>query len=96
MKTFIGTVISSKMDKTISVEVSRRWSHPLYQKTVKRTKKYLVHDDQNQAHPGDQVRFRESRPFSKKKRFLLLEVVAHHTLIKKDLLSEAVIKSETT
>lgn len=80
MKTYTGKVISAKMEKTIGVEVSRRWAHPLYQKTVKRTKKYLVHDGKSLAKPGDQVRFVECRPYSKKKRFILLKVLDHQTI----------------
>ena len=71
MKTFQGTVVSTKMDKTVVVEVSRIWTHPLYKKTLRTTKKYLVHDEENKAKEGDTVSFTESKPISKRKRFKL-------------------------
>ena len=72
MKQFSGTVVSTKMDKTIVVEVTRKWTHPKYKKTVKRTKKYLVHDANNSAKVGDVVAFSETKPLSKRKRFALV------------------------
>lgn len=72
-----GQVISTKMTKTISVEVARSWTHPLYQKRVKRTKTYLVHDQAAQAKVGDQVRIIETRPLSRRKRFRLDQVISH-------------------
>ena len=75
MKTFTGIVTSTKMDKTIVVEVTRMWMHPKYKKTVKRTKKYLVHDEVQSASLKDTVKFTESTPISKRKRFKLLEIV---------------------
>lgn len=74
MKTFQGTVTSNKMDKTVVVEVSSLWMHPKYKKQVKRTKKYLVHDEKNQAVIGDSVIFGETTPISKRKRFVLVEI----------------------
>ena len=72
MKTFTGTVTSTKMDKTVVVEVTRSWTHPTYRKTVKRTKKYLVHDEVNTSSVGDSVNFIETKPYSKLKRFCLV------------------------
>jgi small subunit ribosomal protein S17 len=74
MKVFQGIVKSVKMDKTAVVEVSRMWKHPLYRKRVKKTKKYMVHDEKNQAEIGNRVTFRESAPISKNKRFILVSI----------------------
>ena len=70
-----GTVVSSVQDKTIVVRVERRTTHPLYGKTLVRTKKYHVHDETNDAGAGDIVRIIETRPISKLKRWRLLEIV---------------------
>ncbi len=74
-RTFAGTVVSDKMDKTITVLVSTRQLHPMYKKYITRSKKYKAHDESNDAHEGDSVRIIESRPVSKDKRWRLLEVV---------------------
>ena len=74
-KTFTGTVVSDKMDKTVTVTVSTRSLHPLYKKYITRSKKYKAHDETNEAREGDTVRIIESRPVSKHKRWRLLEVV---------------------
>ncbi|MBN2144884.1 MAG: 30S ribosomal protein S17 [Candidatus Aureabacteria bacterium] len=66
-----GTVVSDKMDKTIVVEVQRLYMHPVFKKTVKAKKTYLVHDEKEQAKPGDVVRVVSSRPLSRKKRWIL-------------------------
>lgn len=70
-----GLVVSDKMDKTIVVEVERRVRHPLYVRIVRRTKRYKVHDEHNQARLGDQVRIMETRPLSKEKRWRLVEII---------------------
>lgn len=80
MKSFTGTATSIQMDKTVVVEVTRQWLHPKYKKTVKRTKKYLVHDEKNQAKVGDVVTFKETKPVSKRKRFILVDVTHTDTL----------------
>ena len=74
-RTFTGTVVSDKMDKTVTVVVSTRQLHPMYKKYITRSKKYKAHDETNDAHEGDTVRIIESRPVSKDKRWRLLEVV---------------------
>ncbi len=74
-KTRIGIVSSNKMDKTITVKVQRRLQHPIYGKFVKKTSKYMAHDEQNQCQIGDRVRIMETRPLSKNKRWRLVEVV---------------------
>ena len=67
-----GVVVSDKTDKTVVVEVERRYTHPLLRKTVRRTKKYHAHDETNALKVGDVVRIQESRPISKTKRWVVL------------------------
>ncbi|MFN0037295.1 MAG: 30S ribosomal protein S17 [Saprospiraceae bacterium] len=74
-KTKTGVVVSTKMDKTVSVKVERRLMHPLYGKFVKRSKKFFAHDEENTCNMGDVVRIMETRPLSKMKRWRLVEVV---------------------
>ncbi len=71
----IGTVVSDKMDKTIVVYVERRMSHPLYQRTMKKSRKLVAHDERNEAKAGDRVEIAEARPYSKRKRWCLVRVV---------------------
>jgi small subunit ribosomal protein S17 len=71
----IGTVVSTKMQKTIVVEVSRRVPHPLYKRIVSRRAKFYAHDEEGAARLGDVVRVVESRPLSKLKRWTLAEIV---------------------
>lgn len=74
-KVRIGKVISDKMDKTIVVAVETDKKHPLYGKTIKRTKKFKAHDENNEAKVGDIVKIMETRPLSKDKRWRLVEIV---------------------
>lgn len=74
-KTRIGTVVSDKMDKTVVVAVERMKKHPLYGKTIRVTKKYKVHDEENLSRQGDRVKIMETRPLSKEKRWRLVEIV---------------------
>ena len=67
-----GTVVSDKNAKTIVVEVERRYTHPLLRKTVRRSKKYHAHDENNTFKVGDRVRIEESAPISKNKRWVVL------------------------
>src|SRR5579875_2351393 len=71
----VGQVVSTKMQKTIVVEVSRRVPHPLYKRIIAKRKKFYAHDEQGTARLGDVVRIVESRPLSKLKRWQLAEVV---------------------
>ena len=71
----VGEVVSTKMDKTIVVEVTRRVAHPLYRRIVKRKKKFLAHDETGDARVGDRVRIVECRPLSKRKCWQLESVV---------------------
>jgi small subunit ribosomal protein S17 len=74
-KSFIGRVVSDKMDKTIVLAVTRRVAHSRYNKVVKRTTKYKAHDEKNECKVGDMVRVIETRPISKDKRWKVLEIV---------------------
>jgi len=76
-KTRVGVVVSNKMDKTIVVEHVARVPHPRFNKIVKRSKKYYVHDEAGEAAIGDRVRIIETRPLSKLKRWSLAEVLSH-------------------
>jgi small subunit ribosomal protein S17 len=67
-----GVVVSDKADKTIVVRVDRRVMHPVYGKTVKRSKKYMAHDPENRFKVGDVVKIRECRPLSARKRWEVL------------------------
>jgi small subunit ribosomal protein S17 len=68
-----GVVVSSKNNKTVVVEVERRYTHPLFKKTVRRTKKYHAHDEKNVFKEGDLVSIQEAAPISKLKRWVALE-----------------------
>jgi len=70
----IGTVVSSLNDKTITVKIETKKTHPLYKKTYKSSKKYTAHDEKNIAKVGDTVRIVQTRPLSKTKRYELVEV----------------------
>ena len=74
-KYFTGTVVSDKMDKTIVVSVDTFGVHKIYKKRVKKSSKFHVHDENNTAKVGDVVRFMETRPLSKTKCYILVEVV---------------------
>ena len=74
-KTQIGNVASSRMNKTIVVEVTRKKAHPMYGRVVAHTKKFYAHDEDNTAHAGDVVKIEETRPLSKTKRWRLVEII---------------------
>lgn len=74
-KSRIGVVTSNKMSKTITVSIERKVKHPLYGKYLKKTKKMMAHDEQQQCSIGDTVRIMETRPVSKNKRWRLVEVI---------------------
>ena len=71
----VGEVVGTGMDKTAVVSVERRKRHPKFHKYINRSKKYLIHDEQNQLGVGDKVRIVETRPLSKKKNWRLLTVL---------------------
>ncbi|MCL1893159.1 MAG: 30S ribosomal protein S17 [Holophagaceae bacterium] len=70
-----GVVVSNKADKTVVVRVERKFQHPLYSRTVKSTKKYMAHDEENACQIGDVVRIAESRPLSKRKHWRVIDIV---------------------
>ena len=70
-----GVVVSNNPVKTVVVKVERKTQHPLYQRTVKQSKKYMAHDEGNACNIGDVVRIVECRPLSKQKRWMVLEIV---------------------
>ena len=74
-KTLMGLVVSNKMDKTVVVKVERKFIHPKFKKVVKSTQKYSAHDEKNECCPGDFISIRETRPLSKTKRWLLIEII---------------------
>ncbi|MDA8099136.1 MAG: 30S ribosomal protein S17 [Nitrospiraceae bacterium] len=74
-KSYVGRVISDKMDKTVVLAVTRRIAHSRYNKVVNRTTKFKAHDEKNECKIGDLVRFIETRPLSKDKRWKVLEII---------------------
>ncbi|QMV19149.1 30S ribosomal protein S17 [Granulicella sp. 5B5] len=76
----VGLVVSTKMDKTIVVEIEMRKAHPKYKRVLKSNKKFYAHDEQNSARMGDMVRIRETRPLSKLKRWNLEEIIRRSSL----------------
>jgi len=73
-KTLTGIVTSDKADKTITITVASRETHPIYGKQYTVTRKYIAHDENNEAHPGDKVTIVETRPISKRKSFTLQSI----------------------
>lgn len=71
----VGRVVSDKMEKTVVVAVDSVRRHPLYRKRITRTSKFLAHDEENRCKPGDVVRIEETRPLSKRKRWIVREIV---------------------
>jgi small subunit ribosomal protein S17 len=80
-KTLVGEVVSTKMSKTIIVEVNRKKAHPLYKRVIARSRRFYAHDDKGTAHVGDVVRIEETRPLSKLKRWRLIEIVRKTALV---------------
>jgi len=76
----VGNVVSTKMQKTIVVEIEMRKAHPKYKRVMKSNKKFYAHDEQNSARVGDVVRIRETRPLSKLKRWNLEEIIRRSSL----------------
>lgn len=74
-KTMIGIVASDKPDKTVVVSVQTRKTHPVYKKQYSETRRFMVHDEKNEARVGDKVAFREIRPISARKRYRLTAIV---------------------
>ncbi|MBI3700418.1 MAG: 30S ribosomal protein S17 [Afipia sp.] len=72
-RTLQGVVVSDKQDKTVVVRVDRRFTHPIYKKTIRRSKNYHAHDEKNEFKAGDTVRIEESKPLSKLKRWTVVQ-----------------------
>ena len=81
VKEKIGIVISNKMQKTVVVKVESRYSHPIYSKTMIKTKKYLAHEERSHCNIGDTVLVTECRPLSKKKRWSINKIISRSSLI---------------
>ncbi|HBH06665.1 MAG TPA: 30S ribosomal protein S17 [Flavobacteriales bacterium] len=71
----IGVVISNKMDKSVVINVERRFRHPIYGKFIKKSTKFMAHDEKNECSIGDTIRIMETRPLSKNKSWRLVEIV---------------------
>ena len=80
-KTLVGDVVSTKMQKTIVVEVTRKKSHHLYGRVIARSRRFYAHDEKNVANVGDVVRLEETRPLSKLKRWRLKDVIRRAKLV---------------
>jgi small subunit ribosomal protein S17 len=89
----VGQVVSSKMNKTIVVEVTRRVQHPVYKRIVQKRKKFYAHDETEQAQTGDVVRIIECRPLSKLKRWQLGEIIRKAVQLTVELPADAIAHS---
>ena len=74
-KVYTGKLVSNKMEKTVVVAITRMFQHPVYKKTVKKISKFKAHDEVNQCKVGDEVKITETRPMSRDKRWLVLEIL---------------------
>ena len=94
--TLIGIVSSAKRDKTITVSIASRETHPLYRKQYTKTRKYTAHDEKNEAGLGDKVEIVACRPFSKTKSYKLVKVLekAHGTVELKEDVAEPIKEEE--
>jgi len=81
VKEKIGIIVSLKMQKTIVVQVDSRYPHPIYSKTLVKSQKYLVHNENKKCNKGDQVLIKECRPLSKRKRWILAKIISKTSLI---------------
>ncbi len=75
IKTKIGRVVSDGMEKSVSVKVEYLVSHPLYKKRIKKSSKFIAHDEKNLCNIGDKVKIAETRPISKRKRWRVIEIL---------------------
>ena len=71
----VARVVSDSMQKSIVVEVDRLFKHPFYGKTIRRRRKFMAHDEENQCSVGDRVKIEEARPLSKRKRWVVVEII---------------------
>ena len=95
-QTLVGIVTSDKRDKTITVSIASRETHPLYRKQYTKTRKYTAHDEKNEAHKGDKVEIVACRPFSKTKTYNLVKVLekSHGTVELKEGVTEVASEEE--
>lgn len=77
-KTLEGIVISNRMDKSVVVRVERQVRHALYQKTLRKSAKFMAHDEENKCRVGDRVKIQETRPISKRKNWRVVSIVVAH------------------
>jgi small subunit ribosomal protein S17 len=89
-KEVVGEVVSSRMHKTIVVQVTRKKSHPFYGRVIARHKKFYAHDEKNEAHVGDFVRIEETRPLSKLKRWKLKDIIRKAALVPEAVVEPAI------
>lgn len=90
-KTLTGVVVSDKMQKTVAVLVERQMAHPLYGKVIRRSKKYLAHDEQENSKIGDIVEIKETRPLSANKMFMVVRTVEEGRM---DLVERYLLRKE--
>ena len=81
VKEKIGIVVSNKMQKTVVVKIESRYPHPMYSKTMIKTRKYFAHDEMSKCNIGDQVLVQECRPLSKKKHWSVSKILSKSSLI---------------
>ena len=81
VKEKLGVVVSNKMQKTIVVKIENRYPHPIYSKTMLKTKKYLAHDELQECNIGDKVLVQECLPLSKRKSWKLVKIISKSSLI---------------
>ena len=95
-QTLQGIVSSDKRDKTITVSITSRETHPLYRKQYSHTRKYTAHDEKNEAHLGDKVEIVACRPYSKTKAYKLVKVIekSHGTVALKEDIHEVTVEKE--
>ncbi|MBR3052128.1 30S ribosomal protein S17 [Candidatus Saccharibacteria bacterium] len=93
----VGTVVSDQRDKTITVSIQSRETHPLYRKQYSKTRKYTAHDEKNTAHKGDLVEIEATRPLSKTKVYTLVKVLekSHGTVELKEDVNTVELEDET-
>jgi len=77
----VGIVTSNKMQKTVVVTVDRQFTHPLYKRVVRTSKKFMAHDEKNECQTGDTVRIQETRPLSRQKRWRVVQVITKATQV---------------
>lgn len=95
-KSFTGVVTSDKADKTIVVAIENRKNHPVYKKQYSVTKKFIAHDEKNDAGVGDTVRIEETKPISRRKRFTLAEIVTRAPITHEEATPDEVVEEETS